>query len=300
MSESDRAPSSQFYWKDWLSDVAVNAMTFEQRGHYFHYLAMTHQTDSPGRSSEEEVRQLACYSVDEWKENREAIRRAFRVEPDGTWIQKRTVRARDVQRVRHEKSVTGGRRSALRPRGAGGRFQPQPRDGVGTPSSSSSSASASPSAIQQNPTPQPLPPNHASAPPGRRGQPNEGTRGTKGAASGKAGLESLAAVVGRTIPGVAQPEFEPNTRPLSIEFIAANESRFPNIDVHVVAAEIKDQMDSGEVSSPRGLFMYRCRERQEQATKPSTSLGTDGSSARAASPDPSLPDSDPDGEAEGL
>ena len=116
MPAINRAPSSQFYWKDWLSDDAVQRMSFDEQGRYMRVLAMTHQTDQPGVCSEEDVRLWASYSLSEWEEHREALARAFKIQPDGTWIQKRSAVQSAAQRRRYEKAAKGGRASAAGPR----------------------------------------------------------------------------------------------------------------------------------------------------------------------------------------
>ncbi len=103
----DKAPSSQFYWRDWLADPAVRALTRDERGAYIDILAYTHQTGTPGRMTEEQVRRWAGYSEAEWADHREAIRACFRVTRRGVWLQARTLRDRDSQKIRYLQARKG-------------------------------------------------------------------------------------------------------------------------------------------------------------------------------------------------
>src|SRR5512145_1330587 len=122
MSAIDRAPSSQFYWKDWLADSDLRRMTFDERGRYVDVLALTHQTDTPGVCSEDDMLRWTKYSRAQWEKHRMAFARLFTVKPDGTWIQESVVAAREAQRRRFTRSKRGGRASAARPRDSRGRL----------------------------------------------------------------------------------------------------------------------------------------------------------------------------------
>src|SRR5689334_12602607 len=150
MSTNHRPPSIQFYWKDWLTDDAVQSMTYDEQGRYFRVLAMTYLSPTPGICLEAEVQRWTEYSDAEWVSHREAIRRAFKMRPDGAWIQKRAVEEREAQRQRFENAERGGRASAGRARdsrgqfvaGLEGRLDVHLDRGAGTPASSSASASS--------------------------------------------------------------------------------------------------------------------------------------------------------------
>lgn len=122
MPNGKRAPSSQFYWRDWLADPAVRAMSRDERGGYADVLAFTHQTDSPGVMTEDQVRGWAGYSSAEWVEHRERFAACFRIRKlDSVWLQKRTVEDHLQQARRYKSASTGGslgglaRKQALTP-----------------------------------------------------------------------------------------------------------------------------------------------------------------------------------------
>lgn len=113
MPRSERRPWSPFYWGDWLSDPGVQSMTFDEQGRYLRFLALTNQGPRPGISSEDEVRQWACYSIEEWPSHREAFLRCFSTDLHGRWIQKRTVeefKAADERRALQSRNGKMGMR----------------------------------------------------------------------------------------------------------------------------------------------------------------------------------------------
>jgi uncharacterized protein YdaU (DUF1376 family) len=161
----NRAPSFQFYSKDWLTDPDIRALSPDERGRYIDVFARTHLTDHPGVCCEDDVRKWAEYSPAQWKKHREAFARLFTLKRDGTWIRESVVAARAAQRRRYEQSVQGGRASAARPRDSRGRLEPRldgglesgPEDRPGTPASAPSSASPIAKKNQTNPAVRALP-----------------------------------------------------------------------------------------------------------------------------------------------
>lgn len=105
MPKDDRLYWSRFHWSDWLTDTAVQTMTNEQRGAYMQILAWTHQTETPGRMTEEQARGWAQVSKARWPAIRSGIVKAFTIEDDGTWVQKRTVREHE-ERMRYLESCS--------------------------------------------------------------------------------------------------------------------------------------------------------------------------------------------------
>lgn len=102
----DRAPSSQFYWRDWIVDT--RGMTRDQRGGYIDVLAFSIiESSTPGIMTEEQVRTWAGYSETEWPANRDAFAARFRIRRDGMWIQKRTVQERSAQKKRYKRAKKG-------------------------------------------------------------------------------------------------------------------------------------------------------------------------------------------------
>jgi len=148
MPRDQRAPSFQFYPADWLSDPAVDALSFDEQGRYFRALCMTRMARTPGRAPEGQWREWMRYTADEWPEHRDRLSRCFRVQPDGIWTQKRTLLDYREQRRRFLSAKEAGRLSgvARRARAVNG-FGTETRTGgerIGnetpTPSSSSSSS----------------------------------------------------------------------------------------------------------------------------------------------------------------
>lgn len=101
----DRAPSSQFYWSDWIVDT--RDMSRDERGGYIDVLAFTHQTPTPGVMTEDQVRRWAGYSEEEWPAHREVFASRFKVRDDGVWLQKRSIQERKAQLRRHENAKKG-------------------------------------------------------------------------------------------------------------------------------------------------------------------------------------------------
>jgi len=261
MPANDRPPSTQFYWRDWLSDSAVQGMSFDEQGRYMRVLAMTHQTDTPGVCTEEEVRGWAQLSSEEWPAHREAFARAFRIRLDGTWIQRRTVEDRKAQRRRFEQSQAGGRRSATRPRDLRGRLAPRLDAYLGVrPGAHSSSSPSSPSKLK-NPTPR-LPPRVATR--ATTAPLPESTAGDSHAnwTTGKRanGLESVGDLVKRTMPRLGTADGQTEIAGFTDKFLKRMRARYPQIDLYVVAAWVREEVSAGRANNPEGLFVWRCRQ----------------------------------------
>jgi uncharacterized protein YdaU (DUF1376 family) len=101
----DRAPSSQFYWRDWIVDT--RGMSRDERGGYIDVLAFTHQTPTPGVMTEDQVRRWAGYTEEEWPAHRQVFSERFQVRDDGTWLQRRAIRERKAQIERREIATRG-------------------------------------------------------------------------------------------------------------------------------------------------------------------------------------------------
>lgn len=82
----------RFNFSAWLSDPAVQAMTYDERGRYVGVIAMLYRCPKPGRATEEQVRRWSRYDARSWKRHREVFAEAFKIQADGTWVQARVVR----------------------------------------------------------------------------------------------------------------------------------------------------------------------------------------------------------------
>ena len=107
MPADDRAPSIQYYPRDWMADPAVQALSWDERGRFHWAWSSSLLTDRPGIAAEDQWRRWMGYSEDEWPAHREAHRACFRVRRDGVWVQARTVAEREAQKNRREKSRKG-------------------------------------------------------------------------------------------------------------------------------------------------------------------------------------------------
>ena len=105
----DRAPSYQWYPRDFMADPAVQAMTWEQRARYQWGMDCSFMADSAGVGSEEEWRVWMQYTPAQWKKNREALGRAFDTTSEpGRWIQKRMFKDRAEQNARFRRASEAG------------------------------------------------------------------------------------------------------------------------------------------------------------------------------------------------
>lgn len=276
MSASNRAPSSQFYWRDWLVDPAVNAMTFDERGRYFQVLARTHQTDDPGVCTEEQVRTFAEYSREEWAEHRDALARAFRIRRDGIWIQKRTVKERQAQRKRFLKSQKGGRTSATRPRDSRGRLGPRLDSDSGRGDGPPASSAASATSEGRNPTP-PLPVRPPPPSSSIRERRLRGSEPAKGADRGTSGPEKIGDVMARTV-ALLRRGAEPDVSGFPNAVLNRLRRRYPELDVFAIAAQVRDETKSGGVRNPVGLLTARCKQLHDQAAERRAAAAPRGSS----------------------
>src|SRR5262245_526660 len=168
MPRSERAPSFQFYPMDWLSDPAVDALSFDEQGRYFRALCMTYQGSAPGIATEDQWRAWMRYTEEEWPAHREALARCFKVDANGAWIQKRTRNDSRAQRRRYRSAKEAGRRSGVARRAKASNGSRTERERIGNEKPTpSSSASASASSSERNELPHPTPPERwrRSAPP---------------------------------------------------------------------------------------------------------------------------------------
>ncbi|OGF05533.1 MAG: hypothetical protein A2W00_01735 [Candidatus Eisenbacteria bacterium RBG_16_71_46] len=111
MTARDRLSWFNFSPGDYMTDPAVRAMSYEQRGRYVDVLCAMYLRNS-GSATEDEIRVWAGCSEDEWKHHREGIQRAFKVTRNGRWIQKRVeVEVREAKK-RVEQARKSGREGA--------------------------------------------------------------------------------------------------------------------------------------------------------------------------------------------
>jgi uncharacterized protein YdaU (DUF1376 family) len=97
----NRPPSFQFYFRDWMSDPVVQAMSWDQRGRFHWALCCSWCTDEPGVADETQWQEWMGYSDEEWVAVRPKIVRAFKFRRDGVMVQKRAVEEREAQRRRN-------------------------------------------------------------------------------------------------------------------------------------------------------------------------------------------------------
>lgn len=117
MATKDRAPSFQFYPRDFMSDPDVQALSWDQRGRYVWALCCSHMSECPGVATESQWRQWMGYTAAQWNRNKDAMRRCFRVECD-KWVQERMLKEREEQRARYEQAVKAGSKGGKKRWGA--------------------------------------------------------------------------------------------------------------------------------------------------------------------------------------
>jgi len=109
----DRAPSFQFYPKDYLSDSIVSAMTPEQRGGYVHLLCHAWSAEECGvLPDDDELLARLSDLRDRWQHCRLAIRSAFRSamrSATPVLVQRRMVLERAKQERRRASASEGAR-----------------------------------------------------------------------------------------------------------------------------------------------------------------------------------------------
>ncbi len=108
MPAADRAPSVQWYPRDWMADPDVLALTWDQRGRYHWAWCCSLMTKTPGIATESQWKCWMGYSDAEWMLARDAHSACFRILHDGVWVQMRTVYSRREQRRRYADSMRGG------------------------------------------------------------------------------------------------------------------------------------------------------------------------------------------------
>lgn len=111
----DRAPSFQFYPRDYMSDPDVQALTWDQRGRYHWSLCCSALSECPGRATADQWRQWMGYKAGQWDRYKAAMRNCFRVEMLGdteVWVQERMASDRAEQRARFEQASDAGKRGA--------------------------------------------------------------------------------------------------------------------------------------------------------------------------------------------
>jgi uncharacterized protein YdaU (DUF1376 family) len=109
VASKDRAPSFQFYPRDFISSSAVTRMTPEERGGYIMLLCHAWDSDTPGVLPDDDTALASLSGLGRrWAKCRPAIARAFTVD-GGTWMQQRMVAEREAQAERLREAVQGGK-----------------------------------------------------------------------------------------------------------------------------------------------------------------------------------------------
>ena len=107
----ERAPSFQFYPRDFVSSSAVTRMTPEERGGYVMLLCHAWDSDEAGVLPDDDVALAALSGLGKrWAKCRPAIARAFTVE-DGAWRQERMIAEREAQSERFRKASEAARKA---------------------------------------------------------------------------------------------------------------------------------------------------------------------------------------------
>lgn len=115
----DRAPSFQFYPRDFVSSSAVTRMTPEERGGYVMLLCHAWDTDEPGVLPDDDSALSALSGLGKrWAKCRPAIARAFTVE-GGQWKQERMIAEREAQAERFRKASEAGAKASAKRWGDG-------------------------------------------------------------------------------------------------------------------------------------------------------------------------------------
>lgn len=110
----ERPPSFQFYPRDFLADMQIHGIGVGLGGRYLWALCCSWMTDTPGVAAEEQWVAWMGLTGEQWISVREKMLACFKVGSDGKLVQKRMVEEREAQRLRHERSVMGGKLSAER------------------------------------------------------------------------------------------------------------------------------------------------------------------------------------------
>lgn len=107
----DRAPSFQFYPRDFVSDPAVMAMGLAAVGAYIRLLCAAWVQDEPGvlPADDRVLARLAQATPAEWRRVREEVAQAFDTESrPGLWVQRRMVAVRAEQVARFTRASAAG------------------------------------------------------------------------------------------------------------------------------------------------------------------------------------------------
>jgi uncharacterized protein YdaU (DUF1376 family) len=111
-SQSSHPASFPLYWRDWLSDPRLRAMSRDERGGFLDVLCFTQGTKTVGIYTEEECRVWAGYSWEAWQLVREKFLAVHTVRRDGLWLQKRARRERAAQKIRYKRARKAGKKGA--------------------------------------------------------------------------------------------------------------------------------------------------------------------------------------------
>ena len=74
------------YWRDWLTDAGVRALSREERAGWADVECQTWATATPGLYTEDQCRAWAGYAEKEWPAHRERFLALHKVRPNGVWI----------------------------------------------------------------------------------------------------------------------------------------------------------------------------------------------------------------------
>lgn len=97
--KEERPPAFQFYWKQWLSDDKVLAMSWEARGMHMHFICIAYQQHSPCTlPDDDELLQSWVGFPANWESLKKQIFRAWRHDPGrGLWVQDGLLRVWEAQ-----------------------------------------------------------------------------------------------------------------------------------------------------------------------------------------------------------
>ena len=109
MPANGRAPSFQFYPRDYMADPDVQALSWEQRGRYHWSLCCSAITETPGVAPESDWARWMGYEAGEWVAVRDLHARCFDTSREGVWVQQRMSDDRKAQERRYQQARKGAR-----------------------------------------------------------------------------------------------------------------------------------------------------------------------------------------------
>ena len=101
-----------YYWRDWLSDQAVQALSFDLQGRLHGWWCLTQGSKKPGVTTEDELRRAMKLTPARWAKCRDAVAACFKVGRDGTWKHLRTIEHRNAMKRRLNAARSSGKKGS--------------------------------------------------------------------------------------------------------------------------------------------------------------------------------------------